>query len=271
MMRFVSAVLTLIRWENALLSALGVMLGAWWATGSVTAPQTLVAAGAAVALTAVANAENDYQDRGIDRVAHPERPLPSGALQPAHARAIVAVAAMLAIVLSAALGLGLTMLTVAVVIVMLVYSQLLKRRGVIGNIAVAVLASLPFVYGGWAAGHWTAALPLVAVAIPLHFAREVAKDLEDVAGDVISRRTLPITHGAPVTRVVLLGALALFGLGLWPLVVQRPRLAALILPSIVLTAIATTFAWRGRRGGPALYKAAMACAMVSLVVAHWNR
>jgi geranylgeranylglycerol-phosphate geranylgeranyltransferase len=270
-MRFVSAILALIRWENALLSALGVMLGAWWATGSVTAPQTLVAAGAAIALTAVANAENDYQDRGIDRIAHPERPLPSGALRPRHARMVVAISTLVAIVLSAALGLGLTMLTVGVLIVMLVYSQMLKRHGVVGNAAVAVLGSLPFVYGGWAAGNAAAALPLLAVAVPLHFAREVSKDLEDVAGDAMSRRTLPITHGAPTTRVVLLGALALFGVGLWPLVVQRPRLGALILPSIVLTGIATTFAWRGRRGGPALYKAAMACAMVSLVIAHWNR
>ena len=270
-MRSLSAVLTLVRWENALLSALGVLLGAWWAHGSVLAQTTLAAAAAAAALTAVANAENDYQDHAIDRVAHPERPLPSGALRPVHARMVVITAAVAALALTAAIDPQLAGLTAAIVLVMMVYSRVLKVRGLVGNLTVAALASMPFVYGAWTVGHPRAALPLVAVAVPLHLAREVAKDLEDADADAPTRRTLPVAHGTHAARAVLMAALILFALAMWPLVAARPRLGALVVPTLLLTALAAGRAWHGRRGGPSLFKAAMACAMASLVIAHWHR
>src|SRR4051794_1410709 len=74
------AILTLVRWENALLTVAGVVLGAWWATGRPNEPQTIVMACVAVLLTAFANSDNDVRDFEIDRIAHPARPLPSGAL-----------------------------------------------------------------------------------------------------------------------------------------------------------------------------------------------
>ena len=270
-MRSLSALLALVRWENALLSALGVLLGAWWARGFVLASPTLVAAVIAVALTAVANAENDYQDRDIDRVAHPERPLPSGALRPVHARLTVGVAAVVAVALSMLLGIEVALVTLAIIAVMLVYSRVLKSRGLAGNVAVAILASLPFAYGAWTAGRPLDALPLVGVAVPLHFAREIAKDLEDADADAPTRRTLPVAHGQRAARGALVVALALFAVMLWPLIARRPQLGAFVLPAIVLVGMATLRAWRGRRGSPSLFKAAMACAMASLVLANWHR
>jgi 4-hydroxybenzoate polyprenyltransferase len=134
-----------------------------------------------------------------------------------------------------------------------------------------VLASLPFAYGAWSVGRPLDALPLVAVAVPLHLAREIAKDLDDAEADAPTRRTLPVTHGVATTRAILLGAVTLFLVALGPLVVRRPQLAAFVIPALVLAAVATARAWRGERGGPSLYKAAMACAMASLVLAYWNR
>ena len=270
-MRLPSAILALIRWENALLSALGVLLGAWWANGSVLAPRSLIAAVVAVALTAVANAENDYQDQAIDRSAHPERPLPSGALRPAQARMVVAVAAILATVLSLAIDPMLAAVTVVVLALMLIYSRTLKARGILGNLTVAVLASLPFLYGAWAAGRPAAALPLLAIAAPLHLAREIAKDLEDAHADAPHRRTIPVAHGPAVAGVMMGVALVLFAMALWPLVAVRPLMGALVAPALVLIGLAARRALRGRRGSPSLFKAAMACAMASLVVAHWHR
>ena len=266
-----SALLALIRWPNVLLSAAGVLLGAWWARGSLLAPDVLLATIAGAALTAVANAENDYTDREIDRIAHPERPLPSGAIEPVHARRTVIIAALVALASTAAVGMAMAIGTVLVIAVMLVYGHSLKPRGLAGNVAVAVLASLPFVYGAWAAGAPRTALPLIGVAIPLHFAREIAKDLEDAEADAPTRRTLPVVHGLRGARIAVIGALAVFVMMLWPLVVQRPRFGAFILPALVLGALAAARAWRGRRGSPSLFKAAMACAMVSLVLAHWHR
>jgi geranylgeranylglycerol-phosphate geranylgeranyltransferase len=270
-MRLPSALLALIRWENALLSACGVLVGAWWAGAAVLSTSTLLAALAAMALTAVANAENDYQDRDIDRVAHPGRPLPRGALRPEDARTTVAVAAVISIASSLALGIGMAVATVAIIAVMLIYSRVLKARGVLGNVTVGLLASLPFLYGAWSAGRPFAALPLVGVAIPLHVAREIAKDLEDADADARTRRTLPVAHGAQIARVVLAVALGLFIVMLWPLIAERPRLGGFVMPALLLVGLAAARAWRGRRGSPSLFKAAMACAMASLVLAYWPR
>jgi 4-hydroxybenzoate polyprenyltransferase len=170
-----------------------------------------------------------------------------------------------------ALAVELAVVTLAIIGVMLVYSRALKARGIAGNIAVAILASLPFAYGAWTAGRPLDALPLVGVAIPLHFAREVAKDLDDADADAPTRRTLPVVHGVTGARGALIVALALFGLMLWPLIARRPMLGAFVLPAIALTGLATVRAWHGRRGSPSLFKAAMACAMASLVLANWHR
>jgi geranylgeranylglycerol-phosphate geranylgeranyltransferase len=269
-MRSARAIVELVRWPNALLAGAGIVVGAWWAGGDVTAPAVLLTVLVAVALTAVANAENDYQDRIVDRVAHPDRPLPSGALSPTTARVVVGAGAATAIVLSWLVTPAMAGATAVVVAAMLAYTPILKRRGVAGNLAVGVIASLPFLYGAWAAGAPAASLPLLAVAIPLHVAREVAKDLEDAPADALVRRTIPVTHGARAARAVVIGALALGAVAMTPLAFDRPLLAALVLPAVVATAAGTRRVLRGRRGAPALYKIAMACAMLSLVVAYWR-
>ena len=270
-MRSPSAFLALVRWQNVLLSVAGVLLGAWWARGAVTASGVLLTALAAAALTAVANAANDFHDRELDRVAHPERPLPSGVLEPVHARWTVGAGIVTALAATAFVDVRMTMATAVVIGAMLVYSPILKPRGLAGNIAVSVLASMPFLFGAWAAGDPRAALPLLGVAIPLHFAREIAKDLEDADADSPTRRTVPVVHGPAGARFAVVAALGIFVVMLWPLVAQRPRLGAFVIPALVLGGLAVNRVWRGRRGSPSLFKAAMACAMVSLVLAHWPR
>src|SRR5687768_3342479 len=168
------AILSLVRWENALLAVAGVVLGAWWATGRPGQPETIVMAGVAVLLTSFANADNDVQDYEIDRVAHPSRPLPSGRLSLGTARVIVGIAASLALVLAALLGPIETLAAVGVIAAMTMYNRGVKAHGVPGNVIVAIVASLPFLFGAWSAGLPSAGIPLFLVGVPLHFAREIA-------------------------------------------------------------------------------------------------
>lgn len=265
-MRSASALLRLIRWENALISAVGVLVGAWWAGGSLQEARTAWAAGAAICLAALANAFNDLCDVEIDRTAHPERPLPSGDLSASTARGVVVIAGVLAVLFSYLAIPEMAAASIAVIGLMLLYSRILKRRGLIGNITVAVLASLPFLYGGWTAGRPLASLSLVALAIPLHLAREIAKDIEDAAGDAGMRRTLPVAAGAGVTRGVLMLSLGAFLGALFLFARPRPLFALAVLPAVLLAAYATLRAVQGRRGAPFIFKSAMLCAMASLLV-----
>lgn len=261
-----SAYLALARWPNALIAGGGTLVGAWWAAGELP-PAVVPALLAAIALAVAAYAWNDANDVDIDRVVHPDRPLARGLLSVPQARRVAAGAALAGIGLSALASVWLGALSVAVVLVLRGYSASLKRRGLPGNAAVAVVASLPFLWGAWAVGAPAVGLLLVSVAAPLHLAREIAKDLDDTAGDAGVRATLPLVHGAPSARRVMVASLIAFVLLLTPLVAHAPLFAAAVAPAIFLAALAARHVWRGERGGPSLLKAAMLCAMAALVVA----
>ncbi|HUF27520.1 MAG TPA: UbiA family prenyltransferase [Gemmatimonadaceae bacterium] len=265
-MRSARAIFALVRWRNALLAAAGVLLGAWWANGAPLTTSPLLAALAAIALAAFANAFNDVCDLEIDRVAHPARPLPRGDLRPRTALAIARSAALAGVVAAALARPALGVLSIAVVALMHSYSRTLAARGAVGNLVVAVLASLPFLYGAWSVGAPEAALPLLALAVPLHFAREVAKDLEDAHADAPLRRTLPVLLGRRGARGVFVIALLVFVAVLARFAVARPLFALLVLPALALCAAATWCVVAERRGSAVLLKSAMLWAMAALVV-----
>lgn len=260
-------ILRLLRVQNGAIAALGVLVGAAWANGAAKGGEgVLVVALAAIALAGFANATNDYCDVEIDRVAHPERPLPSGALAPGAAIAAAIVAGGVALALTALVSIPLATLTVGVLAAMAAYSVLLARTGVVGNLVVALLASLPFLYGAWAAGSPVAGLPLVGVAVPLHFAREVAKDLDDAPGDAPWRATLPVRAGAAFARWTAVAATAIFGGAVALLAGGRLRLWLALVPALLCATAAAVRLARGRARAATLYKAAMVCAMIALLV-----
>jgi geranylgeranylglycerol-phosphate geranylgeranyltransferase len=264
------AILALVRWENVLLAVAGVVLGAWWATGRPNEPETIVMACVATLLTAFANADNDVRDFEIDRVAHPSRPLPSGRLSVGAARVIVGLCASSAVVLAALLGAGQTLATVGVIAAMTLYNRGVKAHGVPGNLIVAVVASLPFLFGAWSAGSAIAGVPLFLVGVPLHFAREIAKDIDDVHGDALHRRTLPLRAGPSTARRVVVTSVALFVLALAPFAIRHPGFAIVILPAVGLCLAATRRVLRGERGTARLHKSAMVVAMIAFVFgARW--
>ena len=242
---------------NGFLAAAGVFVGARGA-GVAWSLAVLAAAVAAMCLSVVANAFNDYDDRAIDAIIHPGRPLPSGTLTPATALRIVAIAAVGGVVLSAFARPTLGVVSIGVIGVMLAYGRIKAHSGLAANATVAVLGSMPFLYGAWAAGEPRAGAVLVGIAAPLHFAREIAKDVDDIDGDRGRRRTLPITAGVGVARVIEAAATLVFIVA-WIVFLDARWIA---FPAVLL-AMAAAY-W----GMPAIYKAAMAVAMIAYYVSR---
>jgi geranylgeranylglycerol-phosphate geranylgeranyltransferase len=240
-----------------LLAAAGVLVGARGA-GVAWSPSVLAAAIAAISLGAVANAFNDYDDRAIDALIHPSRPLPSGSLTPNAALGTVAIAAIGGVAFSALARPVLGVVSIGVIAVMLLYGRIKAQWGVAGNTTVAVLGSMPFLYGAWAAGKPEAGIVLLGIAAPLHFAREIAKDIDDIDGDRGRRRTLPLVAGVGVARATEIAVTAIF------IVAWISFLGArwIAWPAVLL-AVAAAY-W----GMPAIYKAAMAVAMVAYYVSR---
>jgi 4-hydroxybenzoate polyprenyltransferase len=242
---------------NGLLAAAGVFVGARGAGVSWSAP-VVAAALAAVCLSVVANAFNDYDDRAIDAIVHPTRPLPSGTITPHAALRAVVVGAVGGVALSTAARPVLGAVSLAVMAGMLAYGRIKARWGVVGNATVAILGSMPFLYGAWAAGRPDAGIVLVGIAAPLHFAREIAKDVDDIDGDRGRRRTLPIVAGVGVARGIEVAATVVFIVA-WVFFLGAGWIAW---PAVAL-AVAAAY-W----GTPPVYKAAMAGAMIAYYVSR---
>jgi geranylgeranylglycerol-phosphate geranylgeranyltransferase len=266
MPRALAALAALVRLPNGLVAAAAVFVGGRWAGAGWWNARVALAGASAVALTAVANAVNDYQDASIDIVAHPGRPIPSGAIAARTALGVAGGAAVIGVGCAAMAAPGLGLLTLGVLAAMVSYGAIKARWGVAANAMVAALGALPFLYGAWAAGVPGAAAPLVALAAPLQFAREVTKDIDDVAGDRGRRRTLPLVAGAGAARaiatasaIVAIIALATFGLG------RPPLVAAALCPA---GAVAGVGAWRlanGQSGAGTIFKVAMVLAILAMV------
>jgi geranylgeranylglycerol-phosphate geranylgeranyltransferase len=228
--------------------------------------RTGIVALAAITLTAVANTTNDLADVEIDRVAHPERPLPSGAISHGAATRLAIACSVAALAMTTFVNRWLGLLTIVVLAVMWTYSARFKRYGIPGNVAVALLASLPFLYGAWAVGEPEKGVLLMMVAAPLHFAREVAKDLDDASADAGTRRTLPLTRGARAARAAVVGGVVAYSLAVAVLAGAYPLFATLLVPTIFLAGLATRRIYIGRDGSAVLLKAAMVVAIVALFI-----
>ena len=136
-------VLRLVRAHNLLVAAAGVLAGGWIALGALATPKLLVfAAVAGVAFGAAGNAMNDIWDAAADRVnRHPiERPLAAGRLARGTADLCVVGGALLGLGAAALVGGAAVLVGLGALAVLLAYSPILKRRGVAGNLAVALVA-----------------------------------------------------------------------------------------------------------------------------------
>ena len=205
--------LELTRPGNAVVAGILTGIGAFVAgAGDVAAlfvdTSPTVRAAAAVLATVFAvgagNAINDYFDREIDRVNRPGRPIPRGAVSPrvalAFAVVLFLVATGLALVLPA-LAVGIAAFNLAALVA---YTELFKGLPGVGNVVVAYLGGSTFLFGG-ALGPVVVLAALAALAT---FAREVVKDVEDIAGDrEEGLSTLPIAVGEQTALRVAAGAL----------------------------------------------------------------
>jgi geranylgeranylglycerol-phosphate geranylgeranyltransferase len=187
----------LARGRNLLIAAAGVAVGGTLAMGRVALPRELALAMlSAIGLGAAGNVANDLWDVDADRINKPHRPLPRGAVSRDVAVAVGGLAGGLGLLLAWLAGRTVFVIALPALAVMLAYSPLLKLRPVLGNLAVAVVGSLPLVYGAGAVGDWRAGMVPFWLAALLHLAREIVKDLEDEPGDLAAgRRTIPVAWG----------------------------------------------------------------------------
>ncbi len=265
--------LRLVRIQNLLLAAVGVLAGGWIALGALRTPNVLaLAAVAAIGFGMAGNVLNDIWDQAADRLNRPggERPLAAGRVSRGTADLCVAAGAVVGLGAAALVNGAAVLVGLAAFAVLVLYSPVLKRRGVLGNVAVALVAGLPLMYGAIAVGHPAAGLVPWILAAWIHLVREIVKDIDDQAGDrTLGRRTLPLVLGTRRASVVAAGLAAAFV----PLSLVLPAQAhyhgsyylIALFPQLVVLAVASRlFPGRTQRNSR-LLKGAMLLGIVALV------
>jgi geranylgeranylglycerol-phosphate geranylgeranyltransferase len=201
----------LLRPLNSAMGAVAVLVGALLSSGlalpsSPHLPGVAIAMMVAFLYIGAGNALNDYCDRFIDRVNHPERPIPGKKIDPESARrfavALFAAGMILALFIGWPEMNWLTLALAALNTLLLVaYETRLKAWGFAGNLTVSWLTASLFLFGGAAARPEPGptvfpapALMLGLLAFLSSVGREIIKAIEDVKGDQ-GRRTVPRTLG----------------------------------------------------------------------------
>jgi len=153
-------------------------------------------------VTGGGNALNDYFDREVDKINHPDRPIPSGEISPKNALIFSLILFSASVVLAHLFLDSLTAIVVVLAIFLLgVYEGFTKRLGFVGNLNISALVGLIFIYAGFLSHEYIKSLFPFLLAFLSNVGREIAKDIEDVSGD-IDRKTLPMKIGIIKAREV---------------------------------------------------------------------
>ncbi|NOZ73584.1 MAG: UbiA family prenyltransferase [Chloroflexi bacterium] len=140
---------------------------------------------------------NDVFDYETDKLIHPDRVLPQGRMSRAAARTYGLLLLLGAPFLFLFINPPSFLDAALAASLLFLYSWKLKRTsGVTGNLLVALLASNGLLIGGFVTGNLNDILALAACVLFATLAREIAKDVEDLPGDRLTRRqTLPMMIG----------------------------------------------------------------------------
>jgi geranylgeranylglycerol-phosphate geranylgeranyltransferase len=187
----------LLRPLNVFTSGLAMVIGSG-ILGTLNNTSTLLLVMAVVMCFAgAANALNDVVDYEIDKINRPMRPLPSGFVKKRTALFISIL--LFSMGTLACLELSEAAKVIGIVIAMpfmVLYSKYLKGMPLIGNMIVAFILGLSFLFCGAAFNNMSPMWIPMILAFGLTLVRELVKDIADMEGDQSAGlKTFPITAG----------------------------------------------------------------------------
>jgi len=165
--------------------------------------------------TAGANTLNDYFDYKIDKINRPDRAISSGLVLRNHAIVFSLFAFILGTLFALQLNMNSQLVAVGVSLPLIIgYNAKLKNFPLIGNIVVALILSLSFIYAGFVFDNIKPLIIPALLAFGLTLIREIVKDMADVIGDkAVALKTFPIIYGENKTIVLCTALSALLGIG----------------------------------------------------------
>ena len=235
-----TAILKIIRPLNFLITFVSVIVVA-----IICSPDKLpglnvfLAALTASLVLASGNSINDIHDIEIDKINKPLRPLPSGKLSIKEAYRLYILLVIVPIVLSFLVSEMALIIVLISILLLFLYSKYLKRILLVGNITVAFLTGLVFIFGGVVVENPAAAIVPAVFAFLINLIREIVKDLEDVEGDTIAGViTFPAKFGFQKSKyIILFISLTLILYTLYPFITQLYKIEYFVVVMVFVNPI----------------------------------
>lgn len=176
----------------------------------------------AALIAAAGNIVNDIYDIETDKVSHPNRVLAQGLLSKKEAVFLYNFFNVIAIILASRISDYLIVIVLFTIILLYVYSAYLKKLPLVGNIVIAFITGLAFIYGGFAADNPNGAIVPAVFAFLINLIREIVKDIQDIEGDSkLSFKTFPILYGIKKSKkIILFFTILLTGFTFYPFITQ---------------------------------------------------
>jgi len=191
----VNKYLRLFRLSNCFMGSIGTLVTCFIAGGwdiADNAREVTIGCILVFVFIAGGNSLNDYIDVEIDRTAHPDRPLVTGEISRKGGLYIGAGGLIVACIIGLFINWQAALGALIAAALMISYEIFLKQRGFIGNVDIAVLTGMIFLFGGAIIQDYSKVWVLAILAALVSVGREITKDIEDVESDKEERKTLPM-------------------------------------------------------------------------------
>jgi geranylgeranylglycerol-phosphate geranylgeranyltransferase len=185
----------LLRPEISFLSIICVYIGAIVSLSDYYSTDLILGMLAIFFIAAGCHPVNDYFDYEIDKVNHPNRPLPAGIFKPINSLYFGIFFFMISLVLSYLINILCFSIVVIGIFLIFSYELSLKNKVLIGNIVVAFTVALSFIYGGAIVNNPVKPIFFTLIAFFIFLGREIIMDIRDFKGDQKKRVTLPLKIG----------------------------------------------------------------------------
>lgn len=164
----------------------------------------IFAALSAAFINAAGNIINDIFDVKTDELNNKKRVLQNNLLNVPEAKNLYILFTITAFILASLINNNALIISAFTTGLLYLYSLKLKKLPLAGNIVVAALTALAFLYGGVAVNNLNGTIIPALFAFLINFAREVIKDIEDMKGDAESGfSTFPIRYGVRSSKIII--------------------------------------------------------------------
>ncbi|HID04891.1 MAG TPA: hypothetical protein EYH45_07680 [Candidatus Caldiarchaeum subterraneum] len=184
----VRALVKMTRPPNGVLMFIAVVVGVIFSDRKMIDPTTLLLAFiTAYGLNSSSMVINDYFDKEVDKINHPNRPIPLGIVKPQEAVTYSFSLAILGLAAAYLTSIQALLFASFAYAVSFAYNAYMKKRGILGNVMVSVDVVAPFIYGSIIADGVInpRILSFAFLAFLANTGREVIKGMVDVEGDAV--------------------------------------------------------------------------------------